>query len=91
MKDLLSVLALIGCGVLVWLVSARSRRGGAVLPAPMPRPSSPEQVADAVDRAEAAAEELAEPVEVTRDDVEGLTDGDGDEPDPDVLSSLRGE
>ena len=91
MRDLLLVLALVGCGVLVWLLSSWRRRIGGVVPPPLPRPSTPEQVVDAVDHAKTVTKELSEPVEVTRDDVEGLIDGNGDEPDLGVLSVLRGD
>mgnify|MGYP003142095708 CR=1 FL=1 len=91
MRDLLLVLALVGFGVLVWLLSSWRRRIGGVVPPPLPRPSTPKQVFDAVDHAETVAKELSEPVEVKRDDVEGLIDGNGDEPDLDVLCVLRGD
>tara|TARA_R110002020_G_scaffold149174_1_gene325336 strand:+ start:340 stop:609 length:270 start_codon:yes stop_codon:yes gene_type:complete len=87
--DLVTGLVLLIAAGVVWALSRRRSR--AVAPPPPVLPVEPVEVIEASERAASVVVDLSVPVEVTRDDVEELVDGDGDDPDPDVLRTLSGE
>ena len=89
MTDLVTGLVLLIAAGVVWALSRRRSRP--VVPPPPVLPVEPVEVIEASERAASVVVDLSVPVEVTRDDVEELVDGDGDDPDPDVLRTLSGE
>jgi hypothetical protein len=87
--DLVTGLVLLIAAGVVWALSRRRSRP--VAPPPPVLPVEPVEVIEASERAASVVVDLSVPVEVTRDDVEELLDGERDDPDPDVLRTLSGQ
>jgi hypothetical protein len=76
--------------VVIWYVAFKQAPVPPVVPLRPPPVVEGDEVAAAVERAGEVVEALEAPVEVSDEDLKGLVDGSGDEPDLDVLRALQG-